>query len=255
MHSAAEQAPTTSTAADTSLTALEAADRADDLLRLAEEHAARGDYRRAFETHRAYHRVTTRLHAAEQEARARAIQANDDAGARGDTARFRELAMRDALTGLYNRRFIDAQLAALTTRAAAERTALSAAIADADFFKRVNDEISHEVGDHVLRTMAAIIESAVVAPESVGRLGGEEFIVLMPHVQADAALRRCEQIRRSVADHDWAPIVGGIPITLSIGVATAPTGQTSPAALLAEADRNLHIAKRSGRNRVVADAS
>lgn len=236
------------------LIALEAAARADDLLRRAEDDAARGDYRDAYEAHRAYHRVTTRLYAAEQEARARVIQANYDAGERRDTARFRELAMRDALTGLYNRRFIDQQLATLTAQAATTRTALSAAIADADHFKRVNDEISHKVGDHVLRTMAGIIESTVVAPESVGRLGGEEFVILMPNVPADAALRRCEQIRRSVAEYDWTPIAGNLPITLSIGVATAPAGQTSPAALLSDADRNLYAAKRSGRNRVVADA-
>lgn len=228
--------------------------RANVLLEQADLFAARGDFRHAYEAHTAFHAAATRLHSDEQEARARIVQVSYDAGERRrDTARFRELAMRDALTGLYNRRFIDEQLATLTAQAAANRTPLSAAIADADFFKRINDEHSHDVGDRVLRTMASIIAAAVVAPETAGRLGGEEFVILMPNVAADEAYRRCEQIRSAISDHDWAPLVDTVPVTVSIGVSTAGSGQTSPAALLSDADRNLYAAKRSGRNRVMAD--
>jgi diguanylate cyclase (GGDEF)-like protein len=217
--------------------------------------AARGDWRAAYEQHIVFHDTSTRLHDEEQESRARLIQASYDADERRrDTVRFRELAMRDALTGLYNRRFIDEQLRSLTSRAAAARTPLSAAIVDADFFKRINDECSHDVGDAVLRTMSSILSATVVAPETVGRLGGEEFVILMPDVSAEDAAMRCEQVRYAIARHDWSPLVGAIPITVSIGVATAGNGQTSPAAILSDADRNLYAAKRSGRNRVVSDS-
>lgn len=216
--------------------------------------AARGDWRSAYERHITFHDVSTRLHADEQESRARLVKAGYDADdRRRDTTRFRELAVRDALTGLYNRRFIDEQLRSLTSRSAASRMPLSAAIVDADFFKRINDECSHDVGDAVLRTMSSILAGTVVAPETVGRLGGEEFVILMPDISARDAAMRCEQVRAAIADHDWFPLVGAIPVTVSIGVATAANGQTSPAAILSDADRNLYAAKRSGRNRVVSD--
>lgn len=218
------------------------------------QYAARGEWKSAYQEHDSFHRAAIRLHTAEQEARARAIQASYDADERErDSARFRELAIRDALTGLYNRRFIDTQMAALTAQSVASRTALSVAIVDADFFKRVNDEYSHDVGDRVLQTMASILQGAVVTPETVGRLGGEEFVVLMPGSSAAEALERCEQIRVRIRDHDWSPLVDGLGITVSIGVSTAANGQTSAAAILSDADRNLYAAKRSGRNRVMAD--
>lgn len=127
------------------------------------------------------------------------------------------------------------------------------AIVDADLFKRVNDKLSHEVGDQVLRILSAILASTVVAPETAGRLGGEEFVILMPGILASQARERCEQVRAAIASHEWAPLTGDIPVTVSIGVATAVRGQTSPAALLSDTDRHLYAAERSGRNRVVAD--
>ncbi len=216
-------------------------------------YAAVGDHRRAYEQHLAFHQAVVEMHSEEEQARARIVQASFDAGEmRRDTERFRELAMRDALTGLYNRRFVDHQLVSLTAQAAGG-TPLSAAIVDADRFKRINDELSHESGDRVLRILADILVSHAIPPETVGRLGGEEFVVLMPAVSAAQAHDRCETLRRAVQDHDWGPVTGSIPVTVSIGVTTAPTGATSPAALLSDADRNLYAAKRSGRNRVMGD--
>ncbi|MEO7126800.1 MAG: GGDEF domain-containing protein [Nakamurella sp.] len=217
-------------------------------------YADRGDWHAAYEQHIEFHVKSTLLHSAEQEARVEAIQASYDADERHrDTVRFRELAMRDALTGLYNRRFIDEQLKSVTAQTASARTPLSAAIADADFFKRINDECSHDVGDQVLRTMSALLAGVVVTPETVGRLDGEEFVILMPNVSAIEAVARCEEIRITIAGYDWTTLVGAIPVTISIGVATAADGQTSPAAILSDADRNLYAAKRSGRNKVVSD--
>lgn len=221
----------------------------------ADVFAEQGDWKRAYEQHIDFHERATHLYSEEQEARARTVQAGYEADERArDSARFRELAIRDALTGLYNRRFIDEQLAALTAQSVSRRTALSAAIADADFFKRVNDEYSHEVGDRVLQAIAHILQGAVVAPETVGRLGGEEFVILMPGCTAQEVLDRCEEVRLAIDRFDWKPLVGDISMTVSIGVTTAENGQTSPSALLSDADRNLYRAKRSGRNRVVSDA-
>ncbi|MEO7125880.1 MAG: GGDEF domain-containing protein [Nakamurella sp.] len=135
---------------------------------------------------------------------------------------------------------------------AAERSELiSAAIADADFFKRINDELSHEVGDEVLRRLAAILAAAASPPEVVGRLGGEELLIVLPNTDEATAFDRCETIRRAIAAYDFAPITHHIPVTVSIGVATARGAETTSAALLTDADRNLYAAKRSGRNRVM----
>ncbi|MEV6596814.1 GGDEF domain-containing protein [Actinoplanes sp. NPDC051346] len=82
---------------------------------------------------------------------------------------------------------------------------------------------------------------------------GEEFVLVLPGVDADESVRRCERLRRSIAGHAWRPITGDLPVTASIGVTTVADGASTPSALLAAADRNLYAAKRSGRNRVVAD--
>lgn len=215
-------------------------------------YADLGDYRRAYYERIAFHEAVTDLYTDEQEARARLVQASYDAGEkRRDVERFRELAMRDALTGLHNRRFLDDALR-LRIAAAAERSEpLSVAIADADFFKRVNDELSHEVGDEVLRRLAAILAGAVIPPEVVGRLGGEEFLLILPGTDKETAYQRCEAIRQRVAAYDFGPVAHHVPISISIGVSTG-VGATSPGELLADADRNLYSAKRSGRNRVIA---
>lgn len=214
-----------------------------------------GDYRRAYYEHIAFHAAVRDLQSDEHEMRARLIQASYDAGEqRRDVERFRELALRDALTGLHNRRFLDEALQTRVALAAERSEQISVAIADADFFKRINDELSHEVGDEVLRHLAAILAAGAVPPEVVGRLGGEEFLIVLPNADAGAAFERCETIRRTVADYDFRQIAGHVPVTISIGAATAWGADTSPTALLAEADRNLYAAKASGRNCVMPPA-
>lgn len=218
-------------------------------------HAEVGDFRSAYRTHLAFHAAVTDLQSDEREAHARTVQASFDAGEeRRDAERFRELALRDALTGLHNRRYLDEEIGRLTARAADCNTALSAAIVDADFFKRINDELSHDIGDRVLRRLASILATMLPEPDIVGRLGGEEFLVLMPGADEDSAFARCEAIRGAIRDHNWAPLTGSIPVTVSIGVTTAADGRASASALLSRADRNLYAAKRSGRNRVMCDA-
>ncbi len=216
--------------------------------------AAREDFEQAYVAHRAYHDAVTATYSDEQEARAQLVQATfDEAETRRDVEQFRDLAMRDPLTGLYNRRFLDHQMTKLLERAAAAAQPLSVAIVDADFFKRVNDELSHAVGDTVLQQLATTLSLAMRPGEVVGRLGGEEFALIFPGLDGSRAAARCESVRLAVQDADWGPLTGAVPVTVSVGVSCSPDGTAAPSALLGHADRNLYAAKRSGRNRVMAD--
>ncbi|MGC9670656.1 GGDEF domain-containing protein [Planosporangium sp. 12N6] len=218
----------------------------------AQLYAAAGRYREAYEENRRFHADVQSLQAAQREARARALQAVfETEEARRESVRFRELAQRDALTGLYNRRYIDEYLADLLDG----HPSLSVALVDLDHFKQVNDTCSHAVGDVVLQRVAALLADAATGDAVAARLGGEEFLLILPGIGADEALKRCEQLRREVRGYPWRQITGKVPVAASIGVTTV-TGalaDITPSALLARADRNLYAAKRAGRDRVVAD--
>lgn len=216
--------------------------------------AAQGDFRGAFDDYVAFHDAIVALQSEDQQAKARIAQASFNAERnRQQAEHFRDLAMRDSLTGLYNRRYLDELLAAAVERAARNAAPLSLAIIDADYFKRINDELSHEIGDGVLRTLASVLLQAKPRGSTVCRLGGEEFALVLPGTPATAALGYCEEMRVAVADYPWEDLTRDIPLTVSIGVATAPIGRTTSSALLAEADRFLYGVKRSGRNRVMGD--
>ncbi|BFU44920.1 diguanylate cyclase [Krasilnikovia sp. MM14-A1004] len=216
--------------------------------------AATGHYREAYEEYRLFHAEMQALQSAQSEARARTLQAVFEAEeARRESERFREMAQRDPLTGLHNRRYADEHLELLLQRSANRGTPLSAALVDLDYFKRVNDTLSHAAGDAVLRHVAELLSGAGGDSWLVARLGGEEFLLVLPDTDADSAMRCCESVRTSIAAHPWQPVTGALPVTASIGVTTVAGADTTPSALLARADRNLYAAKRSGRNRVVAD--
>jgi diguanylate cyclase (GGDEF)-like protein len=127
------------------------------------------------------------------------------------------------------------------------------ALVDLDHFKRINDTLSHATGDVVLQQVAALLAESVTGPAVAARLGGEEFLLILPDADLGEAVRRCEQLRQAIAVHTWTSVTGDIPVTASIGVTTVADGHSTPSALLAQADRNLYAAKRSGRNRVIAD--
>jgi diguanylate cyclase (GGDEF)-like protein len=222
----------------------------------AELHAAAGDHLAAFEEYKRFHAATEELRSTQQEARARARQAMfETAEARRDAERYREQARRDPLTGLYNRRFVSERLPQAMAEAAAAGTSLTVALVDLDHFKRINDSLSHDVGDRVLVAVADLMvtEQGGLAPDGfVARMGGEEFLVVLPGVGAGEAPHRLEAFRLGIAAHHWAPITGALPVTVSIGgVSAAPVDGDTPAELLAEADRRLYAAKRAGRDRVV----
>jgi diguanylate cyclase (GGDEF)-like protein len=155
---------------------------------------------------------------------------------------YRELAFRDALTDLANRRAFEDELLTVTTRAGLPGAVL---MIDADEFKAVNDERGHHEGDRLLRAIAYALTSTIRPGDVAARMGGDEFAVLLPETSLSAACVIGERIRAAVADS------AVLPVTLSIGV--APLSQDSRMALLA-ADAALYKAKAAGRDRVVASA-
>ncbi len=218
--------------------------------------AAAGHFREAYEEHLLFHADSTALHSTQREARARALQAVFEANeARRATEHFREMAHRDALTGLYNRRYVNERLPALLNEAAARRTPISVAIADLDHFKGINDTLSHATGDTVLQHVGKLLQETAIGPAVAARMGGEEFLLIFPGVDAEEAAVRCERLRLRIRAHPWRPITGAHPVTTSIGVTSAADGRATVSALLSQADRNLYAAKRAGRDRVVTDLS
>ncbi|MEU4218139.1 GGDEF domain-containing protein, partial [Actinoplanes sp. NPDC026623] len=210
----------------------------------AELHAARGDFALAFAAHKEYHEAEHRLISQQRAAQARTRHAMfETAEARREAERFREQARRDPLTGLHNRRYVDEHLPALLARSPAV-----VAMVDLDRFKRINDVCSHQVGDRVLVAVAALLQEAA-APGFAARLGGEEFLVVLAGEDDAEALLRLEALRRTVAEQHWAPLTGELPVTVSLGVATAAIG-SDPAPAPARADAALYAAKRGGRNLV-----
>jgi two-component system cell cycle response regulator len=163
------------------------------------------------------------------------------------------MAHRDALTGLHNRRFVNERLPVLLGEAAAHGTPLSVALVDLDHFKRVNDTLSHATGDEVLQSIGELLQQATTGSEVAARMGGEEFLLILPRTSPAEAAERCERLRRRVRAYAWGPITGRLPVTTSIGVTTVTGAGPTLAAVLSQADRNLYAAKRAGRDRVVAD--
>ncbi len=159
-------------------------------------------------------------------------------------------ATRDTLTGLYNRRYADDFLARHLS-GASRPGRLVIAMADIDFFKRINDGHSHVIGDKVLRRVAEILRARCRKTDMIARYGGEEFLLCFPDTELDGAARLCESLRSAVEGAGWADLGLAHGVTLSFGLAEAHPGATSDA-LLREADRRLYAAKRQGRNRIVA---
>src|SRR4051794_28366937 len=160
-------------------------------------------------------------------------------------ARLEAMLREDALTGLSNRRAILTQLAGMVSGARRHGRPLSVAVCDLDHFKRVNDTYGHKTGDQVLVAAAHAMATPLRAEDQLGRLGGEEFLVLLPDTGARAAERFAERMRAEVAA---APTP--VPVTVSIGIAT--WDGEAPEELLQRADEALYAAKQAGRDRVAA---
>jgi diguanylate cyclase (GGDEF)-like protein len=231
-----------------------------------------GDFEAAYEAHRRFdelyclhvneddsrHMQTSILHdrieemrllIAAEEGRASRLQESNAKLAEAAERLARET-LEDALTGVGNRRQLDLTLTELATR----RGGYAIAILDADHFKEVNDRYSHTAGDAVLRGIAQVVRDALVRSggggDSVARLGGEEFAVILPNRSDVLAAAVCEDLREAVQRHNWSGVAPGLAVTISIGIASSDESEDA-AGCLAMADRRLYEAKRAGRNRVV----
>jgi diguanylate cyclase (GGDEF)-like protein len=168
---------------------------------------------------------------------------------------FARMAREDGLTGLANRRELDARLREEYERASRHHYPLSVAIVDADHFKRVNDGHGHAAGDEVLRRLGALLREGSREIDFVARFGGEEFVLVLPHTNLTQAHAICERLRKAVEAAPWRDVAPELLVTVSIGIAeSGPDPEPSSSGherLLARADARLYEAKENGRNRVV----
>ena len=168
-----------------------------------------------------------------------------------------EAAITDALTGLHNRRYMESHLGKLVEQAGSRGKQLAVLVLDIDYFKSINDSYGHDCGDDVLREFAIRVRKSIRGIDLACRIGGEEFVVVMPETDMAVAATVAERLRRKIAAEPF-PIEQGrrsIDVTISIGIASLESPHDTAAKLLKRADQALYRAKRDGRNRVVADAA
>jgi diguanylate cyclase (GGDEF)-like protein len=167
----------------------------------------------------------------------------------------RTQSIRDPLTGLFNRRYLEASLELELLRAARRSLPLAVLMLDIDHFKRFNDSHGHEAGDALLSKFAEVLRRTIRNDDIACRFGGEEFTILLLEADADAAMQRAEQIREAVAAMSVEHRRGQLPhVTTSIGCAIHPRDGRTAEELLRRADAALYHAKRSGRDRVALAA-
>jgi diguanylate cyclase (GGDEF)-like protein/PAS domain S-box-containing protein len=164
-------------------------------------------------------------------------------------------ASHDELTRLGNRRAVDEQLSQEVARAARYGHVLSVVMIDIDHFKQVNDSFGHPVGDQVLKRLAEALRDAIRRIDFVGRFGGEEFLMVLPQLDHDAALLTAERLRKMVESNPVKTSNHTINITVSLGVATMPEHGGTAEDLLKQADNAMYAAKAGGRNQVASAAN
>lgn len=165
------------------------------------------------------------------------------------------MALTDSLTGVFNRRYVNAHLPRLLERAIDSHKPLSILLFDIDHFKVVNDSFGHAIGDEVLKEVSNRASRNLRTFDLVARLGGEEFIVILPDTDVDSAMSVAERLRNRIADSLFAVSaeVGEVPVTVSVGVAVGGRLGDTTEGLIRRADEALYEAKRAGRNCVIAD--
>lgn len=161
----------------------------------------------------------------------------------------RELSIRDALTGLYNRRYFDENCARLFQHAVRYQRPFSVMLADIDHFKKINDSFSHAMGDEVLRRIGEILNSKTRATDLVARYGGEEFVIAFPEASLQQAEETCEALRQRIEAYPWHEVHPDLKVTISIGL-SSDARVKSFNAMLEAADTLLYRAKHGGRNQV-----
>lgn len=161
-------------------------------------------------------------------------------------------AVRDALTGAWNRRYLMELLERELARVHRYGGDLSTIMVDIDHFKRINDEYGHLVGDEVLQIVAQRIQGVVRTSDTLARLGGEEFVVLCPHTSVSQACVLAERLRVAIADEPFSCMRASHRLTISLGVAGVRSADRTAQMLIGRADEELYRAKAGGRNRVSA---
>ncbi|HEU0306884.1 MAG TPA: tetratricopeptide repeat-containing diguanylate cyclase, partial [Lysobacter sp.] len=167
--------------------------------------------------------------------------------------RINRLALTDALTGVANRRQVEIAAEQAVEQARANQQPLAVLTFDLDWFKRINDGHGHAGGDQVLVRVARACESILRQNDLLGRIGGEEFIVLLPNTSSDAALLVAERLRDSVHRLDLSDIAPDLGVTISLGLAMLRAGDDGVHGVIDRADAALYRAKEAGRNRVAVD--
>jgi diguanylate cyclase (GGDEF)-like protein len=155
----------------------------------------------------------------------------------------------DVLTGIPNRAHLDRQLVRLSSQARRRRHSLAVLAVDIDLFKHVNDTHGHAAGDHVLRMVAEVLTQSVRAEDVVGRVGGDEFLVLLPEADDDGAAELAERLRRRIRSATVR--VGDVVIPISVSIGCAAGVVVGPDELVQSADNALYLAKANGRDCVV----
>ncbi len=164
----------------------------------------------------------------------------------------RVMSLRDSLTGLFNRRYLEEALVLEFGRAARSHDGIGIIVGDLDHFKRLNDTFGHDGGDMALRAVAQVLIANVRKGDIACRHGGEEFVLVLPDATLDQTRERAEELRQALAALEVSFNGNTIsPITMSMGVAVFPQHGTSPEAVIRQADKAMYKAKQSGRDRIV----
>ncbi len=233
--------------------AIQAGQRAADAY-LAEEHskddatepllkALNGLFHQVSERNRELFQLNQTLEARVAERTQALLEANQ---------RLEDIAMTDVLTGLPNRRHVLTRLAREWERSLSDGLPLACIMVDADYFKQINDTYGHDAGDEVLRRLARELKASVRTDDIVGRLGGDEFLIICPRTPLDGAMQVAEKLRREIAELR-VPAGGGEWCgSISTGVAVRKENMSHLEDLLKAADDGVYIAKRNGRNSVAA---
>jgi diguanylate cyclase (GGDEF)-like protein len=169
--------------------------------------------------------------------------------------RSRQLAIRDGLTRLYNRRAFDEALGQAVAREDRKNGTLAVLLLDIDHFKKLNDTHGHQAGDEALRHMAVILQRHLRQGDLAARYGGEEFVVILPATDHKGALYLAERVRKAIAKASVVFEGARLSMTVSLGMAVWPRDGRDTETLMAAADQGLYAAKEGGRNRVVAASS
>jgi len=162
-----------------------------------------------------------------------------------------DLAFRDELTGLFNRRYFDQKLQEEINRSGRYGRNLSLILGDIDLFKSYNDDFGHQKGDEVLQSVAEMIRRSCRSSDTAARYGGEELVIILPETDSEGALLVAEKARKLIEAR--AGDVAGRTVTISMGISSFSPGNDGPAELIAAADKALYMAKSSGRNCCVMD--